>query len=81
MDTQELRQNTLPSDFDTIVRVLPDLAEKYAKAYNADSGDSLTEYVRRASFDVFPVTTHSDGERAEFRRMLRGELCRSQRNN
>lgn len=77
MNIEELRQNVLPPDFDAIIRVVPDLAEKYAKAYSPSSGDSLTEYVRRASFDVFPAMSHSDSERAEFRRMLRNELrCR-----
>lgn len=63
------------------------LAKEYAERFDGESsGDSLREYVGRASYDVFPLSAEKQlgrtlfGKRANFRKMVLsaiGELQKS----
>lgn len=49
---------------------LREMAEAYAKAYNADSGDTVEEFCLRASFDVMPANYGTTRARRAFRNEL-----------
>jgi hypothetical protein len=46
----------------------------YARAFDAENGDTLNEYVDRASFDVYPASLGQKHDRAEFRRGLKAAI-------
>jgi hypothetical protein len=60
-----------------------DVAKQYADAYSPDSGDSVAEYVHRASYDVYaPILGKNvNAARMEFRRLVRAFIRGRRRTN
>lgn len=49
-----------------------EIARQYAKAFDRDNGDTMTEYIDRAARDVYPSSlARLDGTRANFKRLVR----------